>query len=61
MTAVCDGKDVELVRSLGATHVVDRLREDFTRSGETYDVVFDAVGKHRSAAAAARSAPEACS
>ncbi len=45
VTAVCDGKDVELVRSLGATHVVDRLSEDFTRSGEAYDVVFDAVGK----------------
>ena len=45
VTAVCDGKDVELVRSLGAAHVVDRLGEDFTRSGETYDVVFDAVGK----------------
>jgi NADPH:quinone reductase-like Zn-dependent oxidoreductase len=46
VTAVCDGKDVELVRSLGAAHVVDRLGEDFTRNGETYDVVFDAVGKH---------------
>jgi NADPH:quinone reductase-like Zn-dependent oxidoreductase len=46
VTAVCDGKDVELVRSLGATDVVDRLREDFTRSVKTYDVVFDAVGKH---------------
>jgi NADPH:quinone reductase-like Zn-dependent oxidoreductase len=46
VTAVCDTKDVELVRSLGAQHVVDRLREDFTRNGKTYDVVFDAVGKH---------------
>jgi NADPH:quinone reductase-like Zn-dependent oxidoreductase len=46
VTAVCDGKDVELVRSLGASDVVDRLSEDFTRSGKTYDVVFDAVGKH---------------
>jgi NADPH:quinone reductase-like Zn-dependent oxidoreductase len=45
VTAVCDTKDVELVRSLGARAVVDRLREDFTKSGETYDVVFDAVGK----------------
>jgi NADPH:quinone reductase-like Zn-dependent oxidoreductase len=44
--AVCDTKDVEVVRSLGARDVVDRLREDFTRSGDTYDVIFDAVGKH---------------
>jgi NADPH:quinone reductase-like Zn-dependent oxidoreductase len=46
VTAVCDTKDVELVRSLGAQAVVDRLREDFTKNGETYDVIFDAVGKH---------------
>ncbi len=46
VTAVCDTKDVELVRSLGARHVVDRLRDDFTETGETYDVIFDAVGKH---------------
>jgi len=46
VTAVCDTKDVEVVRSLGARDVVDRLREDFTRSGNRYDVIFDAVGKH---------------
>ena len=46
VTAVCDTKDVELVRSLGARRVLDRLREDFTKAGETYDVVFDAVGRH---------------
>jgi NADPH:quinone reductase-like Zn-dependent oxidoreductase len=46
VTAVCDTKDVELVRSLGAREVVDRLREDFTKSAATYDVVFDAVGRH---------------
>jgi NADPH:quinone reductase-like Zn-dependent oxidoreductase len=46
VTAVCDTKDVELVRSLGAQEVVDRLRDDFTRAGRTYDVIFDAVGKH---------------
>jgi NADPH:quinone reductase-like Zn-dependent oxidoreductase len=44
--AVCDTKDVELVRSLGAREVLDRFRDDFTKSGETYDVIFDAVGKH---------------
>ncbi len=46
VTAVCDTKDVELVRSLGAGDVLDRFREDFTKTGETYDVVFDTVGKH---------------
>ncbi len=46
VTAVCDTKDVELVRSLGARAVLDRFREDFTGSDKTYDVIFDAVGKH---------------
>ena len=46
VTAVCDTKDVELVQSLGAREVIDRLRDDFTDNGQTYDVIFDAVGKH---------------
>jgi NADPH:quinone reductase-like Zn-dependent oxidoreductase len=46
VTAVCDTKHVELVRSLGADVVVDYTQEDFTKNGETYDVVLDAVGKH---------------
>jgi NADPH:quinone reductase-like Zn-dependent oxidoreductase len=46
VTAVCDTKDVEVVRSLGAREVLHRFREDFTKNGKTYDVVFDAVGKH---------------
>jgi NADPH:quinone reductase-like Zn-dependent oxidoreductase len=46
VTAVCATTAVELVRSLGADEVVDYLKEDFTKNGETYDVVFDSVGKH---------------
>jgi len=46
VTAVCDTKDVELVGSLGARDVIDRLNQDFTNNGEAYDVIFDAVGKH---------------
>jgi NADPH:quinone reductase-like Zn-dependent oxidoreductase len=46
VTAVCDSQDVEVARGLGAHHVIDRLNEDFTRNGKTYDVIFDAVGKH---------------
>ncbi len=45
ITAVCNTKNLELVRSLGADRVIDYTQEDFTKNGETYHVVFDAVGK----------------
>ena len=46
VTAVCQAKDFELMRSLGAAEVIDYTQEDFTRNGQTYDIIFDAVGKH---------------
>ena len=54
VTGVCSSANVDLVTSLGATRVVDYTVEDFVDGAERYDLIFDAVGKRKSAAALRR-------
>jgi NADPH:quinone reductase-like Zn-dependent oxidoreductase len=59
VTAVCSTANVDLVRSLGADHVVDYTREDFTRSGARYDLLLDVAGSRSWHACTRVLAPEA--
>jgi len=46
VTGVCSGRNAEMVRSIGADHVIDYKREDYTENGQQYDLILDMIGNH---------------
>jgi NADPH:quinone reductase-like Zn-dependent oxidoreductase len=46
VTGVCSTRNVDMVRSIGADQVIDYTQQDFTKSGQCYDIVLDCVGNH---------------
>jgi NADPH:quinone reductase-like Zn-dependent oxidoreductase len=46
VTGVCSTRNVDMVRSIGADHVIDYTKEDFTKTDQRYDLIFDLVGNH---------------
>jgi NADPH:quinone reductase-like Zn-dependent oxidoreductase len=46
VTGVCSGRNVDLVRSLGADHVIDYTKQNFTKMGQKYDLILDTIGNH---------------
>lgn len=60
VTGVCSTANLELVKSLGADRVIDYTAEDFTRGGETCDIVFDTVGKSTFASCKGLLKPDGC-
>ena len=58
VTGVCSSRNVEMVRSIGADHVIDYTKQDFTRSAHRYDLILDNVGNHSFAGCRRALAPE---
>src|SRR6188474_3217833 len=46
VTGVCSTRNLDLVRSIGADHVIDYMKEDFTKTDQRYDLIFDLIGNH---------------